>query len=108
LAKWVSVEHCTQGTPLLLPSHRPQLLVISPVAALGLVRQSGSQAVLADGSVRQFDLYAADVSWNGVWRSVLVSAVGNEPLLGMRLLARHALRIDIVPGGTVEIAPLDR
>jgi len=30
LANRVSFEHCTQGTPLLLPSHRPQLLVIAP------------------------------------------------------------------------------
>jgi hypothetical protein len=29
LANRVKFEHCTQGTPLLLPSHRPQLLVIS-------------------------------------------------------------------------------
>ena len=30
---------------------------------------------------------AAEVQWDGNWRSVLVSAVGTEPLLGMRLLA---------------------
>lgn len=76
------------------------------VAALGLVRRSGSQAVLADGSVRQVDLYAAEVEWGGGWRSVLVSAVGDEVLAGMRLLAGHELRIAVVPGGMVEVAPL--
>jgi predicted aspartyl protease len=35
------------------------------VAALGLARQSGGAAVLADGSVRQFDIYAAEVAWGG-------------------------------------------
>jgi hypothetical protein len=32
--------------------------------------------------------------------------VGNEPLLGMRLLAGHKLVIEVVPGGLVEITPL--
>jgi clan AA aspartic protease len=76
------------------------------VAALGLVRQSGGGAVLADGSVRQFDIYAAEVAWGGGWRPVLVSGVGDEVLLGMRLLAGHQLRIAVVPGGVVEISPL--
>lgn len=76
------------------------------VAALGLVRQSGGGAVLADGSIRQFDIYAAEVAWDGSWRPILVSAVGDEVLLGMRLLADHELRIAVVPGGVVEITPL--
>ncbi len=76
------------------------------VTALGLARQSGSSAVLADGSVRQFDICAAEVAWGGTWRAVLVSAFGNDPLLGMRLLAGHKLVIEVVPGGLVEILPL--
>ncbi len=40
------------------------------VAALGLARQSGGGAVLAEGSVRQFDIYAAEVAWGGGWRPV--------------------------------------
>ncbi len=81
-------------------------LPAATVTAVGLVRQLGGGAVLADGSVRQFDICAAEVLWDGNWRSVLVSALGNEPLLGMRLLARHKLGIDVVPGGIVEIVPL--
>ncbi len=38
------------------------------VTALGLVRQSGGSAVLGDGSVRHFDVYAAEVEWDGAWR----------------------------------------
>lgn len=76
------------------------------VTALGLARQSGGTAMLADGSVRQFDLWAAEVEWGGNWRAVLVSAVGNESLLGMQLLANHKLGIEVVPGGMVEIVPL--
>jgi predicted aspartyl protease len=81
-------------------------LSATTVAALRLTRQSGGGAVLADGSVRQFDIYAAEVEWNGGWRSVLVSAVGDEALVGMRLLAGHELRVAVVPGGAVEITPL--
>jgi clan AA aspartic protease len=81
-------------------------LPATTVTALGLARQSGSSAILADGSIRQFDICAAEVAWGGTWRAVLVSAVGNEPLLGMRLLAGHKLVIEVVPGGLVEILPL--
>lgn len=81
-------------------------LPATTVAALGLARQSGGGAVLADGSVRQFEIYGAEVEWNGGWRPVLVSAIGDEALVGMRLLAGHELRIAVVPGGAVEITPL--
>ncbi len=81
-------------------------LPAAAVAALGLVRQSGGGAVLADGSVRQFDIYAAEVEWDGGWRPVLVSAVGDEVLVGMRLLAGYELRVAVVPGGAVEIKSL--
>lgn len=76
------------------------------IAALGLVRQSVSRAVLADGSVRQIDLHSAEVEWGSTWRSILVSAVGSDVLAGMGLLADHDLRIAVVPGGIVEITPI--
>lgn len=38
------------------------------VSTLRMVRQSSGGAVLADGSVRQFDIYAAEVEWDGAWR----------------------------------------
>ena len=75
-------------------------------AALGLARQSGGGAVLADGSVRQFEIHAAEVEWDDAWRPVLVSIIGNEALVGMRLLAGHDARIAVIPGGAVEITPL--
>ena len=81
-------------------------LPAATVAALGLIRRSGGRAVLADGSVRPFDQYSAEVEWAGAWRAVLVSAVSDEVLVGLRLLAGHELRIEVVPGGVVEIKPL--
>jgi clan AA aspartic protease len=81
-------------------------LPVTLIASLGLSRQSGSAAVLADGSVRRFDIFAAEIEWDGAWRTVLVSAVGNESLMGMRLLAGHKLGIEVVSGGSVQIHPL--
>jgi clan AA aspartic protease len=81
-------------------------LPAATVASLGLARQSSGGAVLADGSVRQFEIYAAEVEWDGNWRPILVSAVGGEVLVGMRLLAGYELRIAVVPGGPVEISQL--
>lgn len=81
-------------------------LPVTTVAALGLIPQSGGVATLGDGSVCQFDFYAADLEWDGAWRPVLVAAVGNEALLGMHLLAGHKLVIDVEAGGLVEVRPL--
>jgi predicted aspartyl protease len=81
-------------------------LPVTTVVALGLVRPLSGGAVLADGSVRQFEIYAAEVFWDGGWRPVLVSGVGAEALLGTRLLAGHELRMAVVLGGAVEITPL--
>ena len=75
------------------------------VAALNLPRQSSGTAILADGTACQFDIYGAEVEWGGTWQFVLVSAVGNEPLLGMRLLSGYKLTVEVVPGGLVEIVP---
>jgi clan AA aspartic protease len=76
------------------------------IAALGLVRESGGVAMLADGTQCEFDVYAAEVWWMDAWRQIMVSAVGEQPLLGMRMLAGHKLVVDVVPGGAVEIMPL--
>ena len=62
--------------------------------------------MLADATVRHFDVYAAEWEWEGNWRPILVSAVGDEALSGMRLLAGRQLRIDVALGGLVEVAPL--
>lgn len=75
------------------------------VATLGLIRQSGGSALLADGTVRPFDIYAAEIEWDGTWRPILAWVVGAETLLGLRLLAGYQLRVEAVTGGAVEITP---
>ena len=74
--------------------------------SMGLTRRSGGRAVLADGSVRRFDTFAAEVLWGGSWVGVVTSAVGNEALLGMSMLKGRGLWVEAVPGGAVEVRPL--
>jgi clan AA aspartic protease len=81
-------------------------LPIATVAALGLAPWSASAVVLADGSQGLVVVYEADVDWGGTWRRVLALAVGDEALIGMRLLAGHRLVVEVIPGGAVEITPL--
>jgi predicted aspartyl protease len=81
-------------------------LPASTILNLGLVRSMGGIARLADGSVRQYDLYEAELEWVDTWMPILVSAIGSEALVGMKLLSGHRLSIDVIPGGPVSIAAL--
>jgi len=78
----------------------------SLVARLDLRWRSRGDAILPNGNVEEFDVYAATVIWDGVPRAILVQAIDNAPLLGMALLARHDLRCRVIAGGTVEIEPV--
>lgn len=73
------------------------------VAALGLLWLCRQAGILADGSVDLFDVYAATVLWDGRLRVVEVDLVDTEPLLGMSLLDRHSLLIEVVTGGAVTV-----
>jgi len=74
------------------------------VSALALVSQSVSRAIMANGTVQYYDTYVTDILWDGAWRPVLVwGGVGDETLLGMRLLSGNEIHIDVKPGGSVTI-----
>ena len=81
-------------------------LPIELVAALGLSWLCRQPGILADGSVDFFDVYVARVIWDGQLRTVEVEAADTEPLVGMSLLDRHSLRIDVLSGGVVTITAL--
>jgi clan AA aspartic protease len=76
------------------------------VQALGLAWLCRQPGILADGSVEVFDVYTATVLWDGQPRTVEVEAADTEPLVGMSLLDRHSLRIDVLTGGVVTITAL--
>ena len=76
------------------------------IRALSLPFDSTGRLSLADGTVSSFDLHLAEILWDGQWRPVLASAIGDEVLVGMRLLNGFRLCIDAIPGGVVEITSL--
>jgi clan AA aspartic protease len=73
------------------------------IANLGLPWRSRGNAVLANGNVEQFDIYAATVVWDRLPRQILVQSIDTAPLLGMALLAGCHLRVQVTVGGTVQV-----
>jgi clan AA aspartic protease len=76
------------------------------IAALGLTWRGYATAVLGDGSLQQFDVYAAAVIWDGQTRVVEIDAAETDPLVGMGLLYGHEVRIQAIDGGMVTIEAL--
>ena len=73
------------------------------VMELGLPFVNTGQAALADGSQVTFDVFHAAVVWDGQRIYVEAAAADTIPLVGMRLLDRHNLNIDVKTGGSVVI-----
>jgi clan AA aspartic protease len=84
-------------------------LSLSPelIAALGLTWRRRGRGQLADGSERVFDIYVAEIAWDGRSIRVPVDAVEAAPMIGMALLEGHELTIQVRAGGEVRIAPLE-
>jgi len=76
-------------------------LTVTPVLAteLGLDLRGISRATLADGSEVTFPQYGVTVLWDGQPRYIEADAADTTPLVGMRLLDRHNLNIDVENGG---------
>jgi clan AA aspartic protease len=78
------------------------------IAALGLRWRSVDRGLLADGSECLFDVYEARVLWDGKVRPVLVDEANSDPLVGMRLLRGHELKMQVQDRGTVTIKRLPK
>lgn len=76
------------------------------IASLGLSWQGREQGILGDGSIGLFDVYAVSVVWDGRDRIVEVAEADTQPLIGMGMLERYELRIQVVEGGRVVIETL--
>ena len=72
-------------------------------AELGMDYRGRGRATLADGSQITFDVYAVAVLWDGQPRYVEADAADTTPLVGMQLLDRHSLYMEIENGGRVII-----
>ena len=73
------------------------------VTELGLVYRDRSRAILADGSEAFLDVYDVAVLWDSRLRNTRAGVSDTTPLVGMRLLDRHDLSIQVRAGGRVII-----
>jgi clan AA aspartic protease len=76
------------------------------IMELGLEWSYRDRATLGDGSETVFDVYNAEIVWNGELRSIEIDAAETEPLLGMALLRGYRLQVDTIEGGLVTIERL--
>ena len=76
------------------------------VDELGLTLRGIQDAVLGDGSIRIFEMYAGSVIWDGQVRRVEINASETECLIGMGLLEDYKLEIEGRSGGMVKIFSL--
>jgi clan AA aspartic protease len=76
------------------------------IAALGLRFRSVDRALLADGSECVLDVYHGKMIWERKVRRVLVHEAETEPLIGMRLLRDHELKMQVRYRGKVTIKRL--
>jgi clan AA aspartic protease len=80
----------------------PTVIIIE----LGLEWSYRDRATLGDGSETVFDVYNAEIVWNGQLREIEIDAAETEPLLGMALLRGYRLQVDTIEGGLVMIETL--
>ena len=76
------------------------------ISLLGLRWQSTQRATLADGSTCVFQVYVGKVIWDGKVRRILVDEANADPLIGMRLLRGHELKMQVRYRGKVTIKRL--
>jgi clan AA aspartic protease len=78
----------------------------SIITALDLPWSASDIVTLGDGSETLFDLYTANVIWDGQYREIYIAESEMEPLLGMALLYGYRLQVDNIEGGIVKIEEL--
>lgn len=76
------------------------------IEVLGLKPLKTIPATLADDSVIECTVYSARVMWQGELRTVEVTELDTDALLGMRLMADCRVSFDVVDGGKVELIGL--
>jgi clan AA aspartic protease len=76
------------------------------ILALGLSWEGRDVATLGDGTSCTFEVYIAEVIWDGQYREVYINESETVPLIGMRLLRGYDLRIQAIEGGSVTIQAL--
>ena len=75
------------------------------ITELRLPFASMGRATLADGSEITYGVYGVSVLWDGQPRQIQADATGTTPLVGMLLLDRHSLYVEVEDRGRVVIQP---
>jgi clan AA aspartic protease len=78
------------------------------IATLNLRWQTIERFTLADGTEAVFDVYEAKIIWDGRVRSIVVLEADAKPLIGMKLLKGHELKMQVCYRGRVAIKRLTR
>ena len=73
------------------------------VMELGLLFAYVGRALLANDDEVTFDVHDVTVLWDGQPRRIRADATGSTPLVGMLLLDKHNLNIEVESGGRVVI-----
>ena len=83
-------------------------LTLSPalVRQLSLTHLGQSRALLANGKEELLDLYEVTLLWDGQWLTVETDAADTDALVGMSLLYRYSVYVEVIEGGQVEIEAL--
>lgn len=76
------------------------------VTRLALPRLCWGRATLADGSETVFEIFEAVLVWDGVPRAIEADCADIDALVGMGLMEGYELRMEVISGGAVELAPL--
>ena len=73
------------------------------VTELGLPFTYIGRVLMANDDEVTFDVHDVTVLWDGLPRHIKADATGSTPLVGMLLLNRHSLSIEVERGGSVVI-----
>lgn len=78
----------------------------SIISELELPWSYRDRATLGDGSETLFDVYDANIIWDGQFREIEINSANTDPLLGMKMLRGYRLQVDTVQGGLVTVEAL--
>ncbi len=76
------------------------------IESLHLESDGVREATMANGEIVVLDTYRGSVIWDSLSVDIEILATTDDPLLGMELLRGFHLRIDVVPGGKIQIEAL--
>jgi clan AA aspartic protease len=78
----------------------------SVITALGLTWLGSEEGTLGDGSLHDFDVYSAQIIWDGAFRTIKVNESETQALIGIGLLYGYEVCIETIAGGMVKIMNL--